>query len=68
MSRAAWAAIAGAFIVIAIDLGNIYIWPGHPVPPDIRDALKDIIIALVKGAVTGVLIYGFVTFARAGVP
>jgi len=54
--KALYAAIAGFVAVVFIDLGNIYIWSSHPVPPEAGDA-KDIIVAVVQGGLSAIFIY-----------
>ncbi len=55
--KALYAAIAGFVAVVAVDLGNIYIWSPHPIPPEARDATKDIIVAVIQGGLSAVFIY-----------
>lgn len=55
--KALYAAIAGFVAVVFIDLGNIYIWSSHPVPPEAGDAIKDIIVAVVQGGLSAIFIY-----------
>jgi hypothetical protein len=55
--KATWAAIAGFVVIAIIDYGNVYIWPMHPVPPELRDAVKEVTLAVIKGLIGAVLIY-----------